>query len=58
MSFHNPFESHASALQSEQSAAQIHAQEIIRLTEAAAKTARMVIAGLATLVVGQENRFV
>ena len=53
MSFLNPFESHASALQSEQSAAQIHAQEIIRLTEAAAKTARMV-----TLVVGQENRFV
>jgi hypothetical protein len=58
VSFLNPFESHASALQSEQSAAQIHVQENIRLTEAAAKTARMFIAELAKLVVGQESRVV
>ena len=47
MSFLNQLKSHASALQSEQSAEQIHTQENIRLTEAAAKTAWLYITELA-----------
>ena len=58
MSFLNQLKSHASALQSEQSAEQIHTQESIRLTEAVAKTAWLYITELAKLVVEQESRFV
>ena len=47
MSFLNQLKSHASALQSEQSAEQIHTQANIKLTEAAAKTAWLYIAELA-----------
>ena len=47
MSFLNQLKSHASALKSEQSAEQIHTQENIRLTEAAAKTAWLYITELA-----------
>ena len=47
MSFLNQLKSHASALQSEQSAEQVHTQEKIRLTEAAAKTAWLYISELA-----------
>lgn len=47
MSFLNQLKAHASALQSEQSAEQIHTQENIRLTEAAAKTAWLYITELA-----------
>ena len=47
MSFLNQLKSHASALKSEQSVEQIHTQENIRLTEAAAKTAWLYITELA-----------
>ena len=47
MSFLNQLKSHASALQSEQSAEQIYTQENIRLTEAAAKTAWLYLSELA-----------